>query len=274
MACLSREHRGSDFELAEAYGRSIASLNQSLNGDLNLRVAEILGGGGCLVMDRLSPQSGLELLLDEKRDVVLYDSEEQASERLAELLQDPGAALEIARRGAERFNREFCFDLQRRRLLRLLTDGAVEDVFRLERELRCVPGYLADSRPLADRVPLYEHCQELNRTERQLRVGFDAAADPRAVLDLIDLQRTRVVVEEGPTSARLRLLDRFAEVSAQIAILPPPEFRTQEFDLFVPEGDCASGAKFTIAPKTMWCWNSHLADMQPLSWAPRVSAVR
>ncbi|HEY4116749.1 MAG TPA: glycosyltransferase [Byssovorax sp.] len=221
-------------ELARAYGGAIACLNQSLNGDMNLRVAEVLAAGGCLVMDRLAPQAGLELILEPGREVLLYDDERGAASLLADLLRRPDEATAVARRGWDRFRGELSAEAQADRLARFLDEGIVEAPFHLERELRCVPGSIADAPPLSDRVPLYEHVQELNRTEARVSVGFTHDADAASVLDLIDLQRTEVILEEGTTARRLRAIDRFHEVERQITVASPDEFRARAYDVLVP----------------------------------------
>ena len=55
--------RGSRDHAADMCASSVVSFNASLNGDLNLRVFETLSAGGCLLTDRLSAQSGLDLIL-------------------------------------------------------------------------------------------------------------------------------------------------------------------------------------------------------------------
>jgi glycosyltransferase involved in cell wall biosynthesis/GT2 family glycosyltransferase/tetratricopeptide (TPR) repeat protein/2-polyprenyl-3-methyl-5-hydroxy-6-metoxy-1,4-benzoquinol methylase len=60
-------------EMALLYARGRMVFNRSLNADLNMRVFEALASGSMLLTDRLPPESGLEELFVDGRDLVLYD---------------------------------------------------------------------------------------------------------------------------------------------------------------------------------------------------------
>lgn len=88
---------------AEIYAESVASFNASLNGDLNLRVFEVLSAGGCPLTDRLAPESGLGLLLDEDTHYFGYDTPEELVEKARYLLRSTEQALAVARAGTAAF---------------------------------------------------------------------------------------------------------------------------------------------------------------------------
>lgn len=87
---------------ADLYASSLIAFNVSLNGDLNLRVFEILSAGGCLLTDRLSRQSGLDAILREK-DYLGYDSLDECVSTARFLLSKLKSAVEIARAGHRAF---------------------------------------------------------------------------------------------------------------------------------------------------------------------------
>ena len=88
---------------AQVYAESIACFNASLNGDLNLRVFEVLSAGGCLLTDRLAPEAGLDLLLEEDTHYFAYDTPEELIDKAQYLLRHPDRALAVARAGNEVF---------------------------------------------------------------------------------------------------------------------------------------------------------------------------
>jgi hypothetical protein len=59
---------------AAVYADAQITFNCSLNGDLNMRIFEVIGAGGFLMTDRLSPQSGLETLLPRGEAYADYES--------------------------------------------------------------------------------------------------------------------------------------------------------------------------------------------------------
>ena len=82
-----------------------SSLNGSLNGDLNMRVFEVLSAGGFLLTDRVSQQAGLELLLRSGQDCETYEEAEELFDKLAFYRRSPAAALQIAEQGAATYRR-------------------------------------------------------------------------------------------------------------------------------------------------------------------------
>jgi tetratricopeptide (TPR) repeat protein len=245
------EHcRGPRDLVSEVYGQSSVVLNRSLNGDLNLRVSEALGAGACLVTDALSPQSGLDLLLERGRDIALYDDDDQAIDLVRELLADEARADVMAAAGAARFAAELGFARTRARLLRLVMGGAVESPFELTRDLRCDARTLAPD-PSTARLALYETCQELNRTRERSVIGLAADVEPSAVLDLIDLHRTTLVLEDGEAAARLRANPRFREVESQVTIAPSAEVWAGRYDVFVG-GVSGTVPELAHAPGLLW----------------------
>jgi Flp pilus assembly protein TadD len=236
--------------IGEAYGSAAVSVNRSLNGDLNLRVSEVLAAGGCLATDALSPESGLGLLFESGREIETYATDAAAVELVSALIADPARATALATAGWRRYAAELDFKAQSRRLLRLITCGEVCAPFELSREPRCVE-ILQAAGPLRERLPLYEHAQELNRTREATVIGLAGDVDLATALDLVDLHRTQLVLEEGPTSVRLQRLAPFRGAAARIAVQPSGVFRDGKYDLFV-SGESHSSAELENAPGGVW----------------------
>ncbi len=93
-------------EAAMRYAQALVSFNGSLNGDLNMRVFEVLSAGGFLMTDRLSPQAGLEQLLHPGGDCETYGDIEELLEKLAFYRATPDAALRVAAQGAATYRRD------------------------------------------------------------------------------------------------------------------------------------------------------------------------
>ncbi len=94
---------GSRDVTADVYAESTASFNASLNGDLNFRIFEVLSAGGCLLTDRLAPEAGVDILLEEDTHYFAYDTPEELIDKAHYLLSHPGRAFEIARAGNAAF---------------------------------------------------------------------------------------------------------------------------------------------------------------------------
>ena len=95
-------------ESADAYANSVLSLNVSLNGDLNMRVFEVLSAGGCLLTDALSEEAGLDLLFEDGREILTYADERELIDRARYYLEHPDEAYAIARAGHRRYVENYC----------------------------------------------------------------------------------------------------------------------------------------------------------------------
>jgi len=222
--------------LAKVYSESVAALNCSLNGDLNLRIAEVLSAGGCLVTDRLRPQSGLDLLYEDRRDLYTFADEDEAGDTIEHLLGHPEDALATARRGWTKQTGEFGFAAQCRRLFRLFTHDETDPLFDLRREPRCLPRETKTGVALAERIAIYEHCQELNRQRASIRIGLEANIDPSVVTDLSDLNHAHLVLVEGPTATLLRASPVFPDLCCVLSIVDRAEFVRLSHDILLQVG--------------------------------------
>jgi tetratricopeptide (TPR) repeat protein len=151
------------------YGRSLLGFNASLNGDLNLRIFEIMASGAFLVTDRLAASGGLPTMFTERRDLDLYGSEQELVACAARRLKDRQETHALGQAAAARFL-EIMGEARRREMFAALAlEGRSPEPFPLfdagatHVDFGGLPGLLAN-------VMVYEGLQELHRTQETVRV--------------------------------------------------------------------------------------------------------
>jgi len=188
-----RTLRATPTDAARLYAGSRVSLNASLNGDLNLRVFEVLAAGGCLLTDRLSPEAGLDELLRDGEHAAIYQGDAELLARARSLLEDPAEARRLARAGHALYRREHTPGARISALTRWIDGGALEARWNLATERRARVVRSANLGDLQGRLAAYETVQELHRLRAASgeRLGLVAwpEVDARLLVDLIDLPR-------------------------------------------------------------------------------------
>ncbi|MCF8482480.1 MAG: glycosyltransferase [Rhodospirillum sp.] len=182
-------------ESARFFAESVVSFNCSLNGDLNLRIGEVAGAGGCLLTDRLAPQSGLSTLLREGREMLCYGSPEELVSLARDCLASPAAALAIARAGRDRIRREHNAEVKALEFNDLVFDRRSPDAYCLPQRRTSVP--VRRGPDLERRRRLYETIQDLHRLSGSLtlRLPTDLLDDRD---DFVDLPRLRLARDDAP----------------------------------------------------------------------------
>ncbi|MBV6633952.1 MAG: glycosyltransferase family 1 protein [Alphaproteobacteria bacterium] len=177
---------------ADIYGRSIVTLNPSLNGDLNLRSFEIPLSGGCAIADRLSPQSGQSMLFEEGKTIVTYNSVDELIERIRHYLSNPEEAIRISQQAQDLAKAKHSPAVKQQQFMELIDNHIVPDGYdgRLEKRSTALESDGFDD--LLIRVEQYELFQEWHRTTPVLKAVATAEADPRLVCDLVDLHRLQI----------------------------------------------------------------------------------
>lgn len=229
-------------EAARLYAEALLGFNCSLNGDLNLRVFEILSGGACLVTDRLAPQSGLPLILEENRHYVGYEDADELLDRVRFHLAHTDAALAIGAAGAAHYAAELAPARQRDRLLDWLFRGKLEARF----------GSAWDGRPalaareavaLNDRIAVYEALQEAHRVRPRIRVLFSSGAPACAIADAADLHRADLaLLRTGAAEPAALAQARACAAGKPIECLDPDAARRRSWDFFVTRAAEVPGA--------------------------------
>jgi len=179
------------------YARSQATLNFSLNADLNLRVFEVLAAGGCLVTDRLSPQAGLDILFTPDQDFFGYDGLEDLVSLLDGLKKNPRRCLEVAEAGQKKFQERHNPDIKRRDFLETVLAGEGRGTFDLLLDPRGKVCGMRDEKSFFARVEQYEWFQERHRCGESLRIRFTSGAEMALACDLVDLPRHKVYCQDN-----------------------------------------------------------------------------
>ncbi len=149
------------------YGASLLGFNASLNGDLNLRVFEILATGAALLTDRLAPESGLLELFGDGRELLTYGSAAELAERAAHALAHPQETAALGTAGAAWFDAHFNEACRRTAFQELLFNGTSLPEFALPEAPRYFNG---DVPRLLQTMMVYEGAQELHRMEETVRL--------------------------------------------------------------------------------------------------------
>ena len=152
------------------YGSSTVGFNSSLNGDLNLRVFEIMASGAMLLTDALAPSSGLTDIWQPGRELVTYASAAELVEKARHAVAQPAEAAAIGAAGARWFDENFSTAHRQAAFARLVADGQAPAMF-------APPRLTADAprpAPIAPRlVSGYEYVQELHRNLDRVTVQLD-----------------------------------------------------------------------------------------------------
>jgi hypothetical protein len=187
-----RAHRAPIATATSHYSEAAVSLNCSLNGDLNLRIFEILACGGCLLTDRLSDAAGLDLLLQDGTHCVSYDSIDEAVEHARSLLANPAVADRLALTGQQLYKAELQPGRMARHLLEWIGQG------RLEARFSISPEAPVPRTALQPRLACYEQLQELQRQFERPRVLIYGNVSQEIVKDASDLHRLELHFEDEP----------------------------------------------------------------------------
>jgi MoaA/NifB/PqqE/SkfB family radical SAM enzyme/tetratricopeptide (TPR) repeat protein len=154
------------------YGSSLVGFNASLNGDLNLRVFEILSTGAMLLTDTLTGPAGLAEILQPGRDFISYASPGELIERARHAVNQPAEAAAIGAAGAAWFDAHFSEETRRRAFQALVADGVSRPEFALPsaRTFSLAP---AEPARLARLTAGFEYVQELHRNLDTVMVALD-----------------------------------------------------------------------------------------------------
>lgn len=217
------------------YGSSLVGFNASLNGDLNLRVFEILASGAALLTDRLAPESGLAQLFRDGRDILTYGSADELAEVAAYALAHPHETAEVGVSGSVWFDGHLGAVQRRAAFQALALDGRevtgfevpVADVSRVY--------FGGDTDRLLQSLLVYEGIQELHREQETVSVALAADAPEEATALCATLPRVQASREPCADETDVAV---FGRTSGQ-----------------VPAARC------------LWCWDAEPADIGRLQQA-------
>jgi hypothetical protein len=212
----------------ELYARGAISFNCSLNGDLNMRVFEVLSAGGFLLTDRISASAGLAALLRIGEDYETYRDGDELLDKIAFYRAHPDAALRIAEHGAAHFRYCCLPELRRAELVNWMLDDTLPDVFNPRHDLRAEFS-CASVDQLALRVASYEALQHRQQFQPDATVLIPHDWPVAAALDLTDLVRMRLfAIEPWP---ELRRAAAAAGVLSQLSFISLDAAARRDWDV-------------------------------------------
>jgi hypothetical protein len=152
-----------------------------------------------LLTDRLSRQSGLELILQEDHDFCGYSSAEELLDKARFLLREPATALKLARAGQQTYANTLLPRQQADRLLDWIFGDRLDAIYTVDTS-PTKPGPLS----LMTRIALYEALQGVHRQLEAPRAFFARELPAVLLEDCADLHRMSIVsgdTREPPANA-------------------------------------------------------------------------
>ena len=224
------------------YGASLLGFNASLNGDLNLRVFEILAAGAGLVTDRLAPSAGLAQLFPEGSELATYADETELAEITSRLLSRPNEARALGAAGAKWFDEHLHEAKRRAGFAALAFDGVSPAGFELPEVEPTSVFFAGDTDRLLQSAMVYEGVQELHRRQETVTVALPPSA-PGELSEMLS------------TLPRVRLTEGWPQKNADDAKRP---------DLLV-FGKTEVEAVGGVRAVRLWCHDASPEDFEGLS---------
>lgn len=173
-----------------AYNHAPISLNISLNGDLNLRVLEVIAANGLLLTDQLSDESGLSLILEEGRDYAAYSDIEELEVQIEHLTRSPDLLRGLRKNAFEKYLEDLSPQVMQNRFFELVDGGSIDKRFGVDSVNRI---QFIEKQPLdMRRIKVYEIIQDLHRNQETVDILFDAGFSLSSVADFMDLPRVNI----------------------------------------------------------------------------------
>jgi len=184
------------------YGSSLIGFNSSLNGDLNLRIFEIIASGAMLLTDELAPTSGLNDLWQSGRELVTYATPLELVEKARHAVSHPEETKAIGAAGARWFDEHFSAQARRVAFQKLVFDGVAPAPF--ARPMAQAVSVAPVSASLSPRlISGYEYLQELHRTLDRVVVVLDESVPEAFAQSCATLPR--LTVRRGMPAAGTRV---------------------------------------------------------------------
>ncbi len=175
------------------YGSSLIGINVVMNGDVNLRVFEVIAGGAMLLTDRLSADAGLDHLLVEGREKVSYANEREFVDHARYFLSHPEEARAIGGAGQRWFQEHFNEQRRRWAFGDLVLNGRDLPEFAIPPAGKVWVDFGAGHLPLEGTLACYDVLNELHREQEQVTVQVDRTVPEAFASVVATLPRTRLV---------------------------------------------------------------------------------
>ena len=224
-------------DAANLYGSNVVSWNASLNGDLNLRIFEVLAAGGCLLTDKLSPLAGLDQFLQAGTHYVEYCSDDDLLEQAARLLSDPHYAYTIALAGTRVYDASLSPGHWRSRFQALVEHGREPAGFPAD-DIRMPLYPTAKAQEFLPRLVAYEAAQAMHAARREVNIAVSGNAGSAIILDLLDLPRANLTVMNANDDLISRIEAASALLSRKVNFLNRGPGAGGQFNLAVIGPEC------------------------------------
>ena len=210
----------SHLDAASIYARSLINLNISLNGDLNLRVFEVLSSGGFLLTDKLSPESMLDCIFKDGEHFVSFENEQDLVNKIHYYLQHPEEAKAIACNGYTEYKRRHTPQEKIKELMAYLYHDEIDPLYRVETDKRSIYVVSVSKEELFKRVALYEFMQGIHLNFTFASVLLWPGVDARLACDLVDLPRLRLWIKNDGNDISPSALQLFENTGVADRIKP------------------------------------------------------
>ena len=176
----------------KAFNTADISLNISLNGDLNLRNFEILSSKGFLLADKLTDESGINILLTEGEEYEAFSDTKELIDKISYFSKLPHAISKYRQKGYERYFSEFSPQRMVEVFCQVLHGQNIENTFTTKCINRIL--YCQDREFSRARISLYQVIQELHRDWETLEILLDARITFTSAVDFLDLPHVQIVL--------------------------------------------------------------------------------
>jgi hypothetical protein len=245
-------------ESAALYNSSLVSLNVSMNGDLNLRMFEVLSAGGCLLTDRLAPEAGQSLLFEDGREFASFSNERELLDTARRLLMDSNGAASLAAKGHKKYIESYLPERQTGILLDWIFSGKLPAMYGGDWDTRLQIAH-RNFVSLADRMAIYEKLQQAHLEREQVRVLVAPGVPACIVADIVDLPRLSCFILSGEQT--LNPVLRAAELADRVTFLGSLNVAKQKapWDFLIATGKSSdlkaqlAHSELIIVPHDMIC---------------------
>jgi len=178
----------------KAFRQASISLNISLNGDVNMRNFEIISSGGFLLSERLSDETGMNLILEEGKDYEAFSGLQELTDKIRYFTAESSEfSLSYRQASYDKYLRVLSPIQAILRLEKLLQGQVIEDIFTSQSVKRIQ--YFKDEGLSLARIQLYELIQNIHRVWDEVIISIDTHVDFAYAIDFLDLNRVRIILQ-------------------------------------------------------------------------------
>lgn len=186
----------SSLDSFKAFNHANVSLNISLNGDMNMRNFEIISAGGFLLSERLSDETGMNLILKEGVDYEAFSSLQELTDKTRYFLLN--TSLSYRQASYQKYLDFLSPDQAMLRLQSLINGQDIPDIFTTKLVKRIQ--YFDFEKLALVRIQLYELIQNIHRVWDQIIIAVDNRVDFAKAIDFLDLNRTEIIINKNALS--------------------------------------------------------------------------